>query len=217
MKGLLLLLGTLMACGGADRAGAFAEPIDGPDTAAEQRDGAVVDDTGDVPSAETGNIDASKADGAPPPKEDAPAPGCPGGTTAPPPKCPEICNGGCAADACRILCNGLSSCGARRVDCPPGMKCLVECSGLSSCGNLDLRCPESSSCALQCTGTSSCGTVQMRCPKNAPCALTCGGLSSCNGTQVACGAGACSAQCTAVGSGIAKLDCGPSCMCTNKC
>ena len=202
----------LAACGGSDSAGIFNQEKFGADTAGRLEDTALAD----VERPDDASDDASKAD-VTPPKPDVPLPGCPSGTTSPPPKCPDICNGGCIGDACRVLCNGLSACGARRVDCPPGMKCLVECSGLTSCGTLDLRCPESSSCALQCTGTSSCGTVSMRCPKNAPCSIACNGLSSCNGTQVQCGAGACSAQCTMPGTGIGKLDCGASCMCSNKC
>lgn len=215
MRWFLAAAAVLVACGGSTSASVFDEPFDSSTAATDgaATDGAATDRDTSAPGADV----APRPDSEPPPKMDAPAPGCPGGMTKKPEMCPSICNGGCVEDACRIVCNFPSSCGGRRVDCPPGMKCVVECSGASSCGGLELRCAETGACALNCTGPSSCGNVQMRCPTSASCALTCGGFSSCHGTQIACGPGACSATCTGGGSAIGKLNCGPSCICVNKC
>lgn len=219
MKAVAILGLALVACGSSEKSGAFDEDLDGGqvvDSAVVVEDGAVIADSAvvveDGPSADV-TADGGKPDVVT--VMDAGPPVCPSGKTAPPLKCPEVCTGGCVGDACRILCSGPTSCGSRRIDCPPGMKCLVECSGVSSCGGLDLRCPETGACSLQCSGTSSCGSVQLRCPASASCAINCGGISSCGGGQVQCGGGACTAECPS--GKLSKVDCGASCLCTNKC
>lgn len=221
---LLLLLVFSLGCGGADKAAVFEEGE--PDAGADASWDAVSSDDGSVDDA-LPEDDAGVSPDAPFP--DGPAPDaakpdvgsgeggtCPPGVTSAPPKCPTVCSA-CDGDRCVIRCSGPSSCGARRIDCPPGMKCRVECSGISSCGGLELRCPETGACELLCSATSTCGNVQVRCPTSAPCSVACGGLSSCNGGQVQCGAGACTATCGALGAKLSKVDCGPSCKCTNGC
>jgi len=213
MRAVLCLLLAAAGCGGSDAASVFEGPQGSADSSTNNSaDTATAEDTTPLNDVDTVRPDTTSTDTA---STDTAPPMCPKASTMPPLKCPDVCTGGCVEDACRILCNGVSSCGGRRLDCPPGMKCRVECSGVSSCGNLEVRCPDTGACDVQCIGTSACGNINVRCPTTAPCSINCAGVSSCGGGQVQCGNGACTAQCT--GGRLAKVTCGASCLCSNKC
>lgn len=217
---LILAVPLAWGCGGSNVAFEDRDAGDGSVADAsgdaedsELLDTAVPDDTS--APADTGGAIDTGVDVGPP---DTKPPGCPAGTTKKLEVCPPTCSGGCDGDVCNIRCNAINGCNDTTLACPPNARCKILCDGLNSCQRTKVQCQPGSPCELACTGTNACQGVDYTCPSFAgACTLTCSALSSCTTGKVKCGPGACAASCTGLGTTGVKVDCGPSCACSNKC
>jgi hypothetical protein len=128
-------------------------------------------------------------------------------------ECPEVCNGGCAANTCNIHCNEEASCKDGDLKCPHGLNCTIVCAGKDSCEKASMACADGYACSIVCNAENSCKNASLLCGvQGGDCSLLCQHAKACEGTQLSCGAGDCRVGCAELRK-LPTIACGNACNC----